>query len=199
MPGNLSAIVLAAGRSRRMGRSKPLLPLGGRTVLQQVLTALAAAKPARVLVVLGPGGEPVADSLANFPVSVVWNRTPTSEMADSLRAALKVLPLKDHGVLVCLGDQPLIRPATYRRLAEEHVTRPEAILQPRHEGHKGHPILLPSAILRELGSQPTLRELLVVHAERLRSVEVDDPGILLDLDTEEDYQRALEVWDSWRG
>jgi len=192
----LAILIPAAGRSRRMGRSKSLLPLGDRTVLQQVLTALQAAAPARVLVVLGPEGQPVADSLADWPVTIVWNTAPASEMADSLRTALKALPFADHGVLICLGDQPLIRPATFRRLAEEHMASPEALLQPCHQGKKGHPVLLPSAVLRELGSQPTLRDLLAVHAERLRLIEVNDPGILMDLDTAEDYRRALEIWQS---
>ena len=195
MKNKLTAVVLAAGRSRRMGRSKPLLPLGDRTILQQVLIALQAAAPAQVLVVLGPEGQPVVDSLTDFPVTIVWNRAPASEMADSLRTALKELSLEDQGVMVCLGDQPLIRPSTYRRLAEAHLARPGAILQPRHAGRKGHPVLLPSSLLRELGSQPTLRDLLAVHAERIVTIDVDDPGILMDLDTEEDYRRALRIWE----
>lgn len=194
MTSHLTAIVLAAGRSQRMGCNKPLLPLGSRTVLQQVLLALAEAQPARTLVVLGAQGEPVADSLADFAVSILWNRAENSDMVDSLRTALPVLPQEEHGVIICLGDQPLIAPATYRRLADNYQTHPDAIVQPRCQGRKGHPVLVPSKLLRELATYPTLRDLLTAHAERLQLVDVDDPGILLDMDTPEDYQRVLRLW-----
>lgn len=198
MTRNLTAIVLAAGRSRRMGCSKPLLPLGGRTVLQQVLLALSEVQPDRILVILGPQGEPVADSLINFAVSIIWNLTEDCDMVDSLRTALRALPQKDHGVIVCLGDQPLIAPATYRQLADHYQAHPEAIVQPRCKGRKGHPVLLPSKLLQELATYPTLRDLLTIYAERLQLVDVDDPGILMDLDTPEDYQRVLRHWNEKR-
>ncbi len=194
MTRNLTAIVLAAGRSRRMGSSKPLLPLGERTVLQQVLLALEEAQSDRILVVLGAQGKPIADSLAGFAVSILWNRAENSEMIDSLRTALPLLPQKEHGVIICLGDQPLIAPATYRHLADHYQAHPEAIVQPRCKGRKGHPVLVPSKLLRELATYPTLRDLLTVYAERLQLVDVDDPGILIDLDTPEDYQRVLHYW-----
>lgn len=196
MINTLSAIVLAAGRSRRMGRSKPLLPLGGRTVLQQVLTALGAAEPDKVFVVLGQGDQPLADSLEGFTVSIIWNLASESEMSDSLRVALHALPPVDHGVMICLGDQPLIAAATYRRLALEHLSRPDAIIQPQFGGRRGHPVLLPASILREITNRSTLRDLLASQASRVLCIEVDDPGILLDLDTPDDYRRILHLWAS---
>ncbi|MFO7812967.1 MAG: nucleotidyltransferase family protein [Pelovirga sp.] len=194
MTRNLTAIVLAAGRSRRMGCSKPLLPLGGRTVLQQVLLALEEAQPDRILVVLGAQGKPVADSLADFAVSILWNRLENCDMVDSLRTALPLLPQKEHGVIICLGDQPLIAPATYRHLADHYQAHPDAIVQPRCKDRKGHPVLVPSKLLQELVTYPTLRDLLTAYAERLQLVDVDDPGILMDLDTPADYQRVLHYW-----
>ncbi len=194
MSGNQTAIILAAGRSRRMGCSKSLLPLGGKTVLQQVLTALQAAEPARIIIVLGPTGQPVAESLADFPATIVWNQAPQSEMSDSLRATLPALPPEEHGVMICLGDQPLITAATYRRLTSEQRSHPELIIQPQFGGRKGHPVLLPSSLLREISDRSTLRDLLGGHASRLRRLEVDDPGILMDLDTPADYRRMLDLW-----
>lgn len=194
MTGNLSAVILAAGRSQRMGRNKSLLPLGDKTILQQVLLALSAAQPDSILVVLGTQGEAVAESLADWAVSIVWNPVPDSDMTASLRTALAALPQKDHGVIIGLGDQPLITPATYRRLADHYRAHPDAIVQPRCNGRMGHPVLLPSALLRELTNYPTLRDLLTEHVARRHPVDVDDPGILMDLDTPEDYQRALCFW-----
>lgn len=194
MTAGLTAIVLAAGRSQRMGRPKPLLPFGDRTVLQQVLAALAAARPDRTLLVLGPEGEAIAASVAEQPLTLVWNRAPDGEMADSLRAALPHLPADGQGVMICLGDQPLIDPATYRRLADCHRRNPDRILQPRTEGRRGHPVLLPQALFTEIADRPTLRDLLAAHPERAQSVEVEDPGILLDMDTPADYRRLQRLW-----
>ena len=194
MTSNLSVIVLAAGRSRRMGRTKPLLPLGDKTVLQQVLTALCEVNPARILVVLGSEGGPIADGLGDYAVSILWNPARDSEMADSLRCALPALPPEDHGVMICLGDQPLIAPATYRTLSEQYLSRPGAIVQPQNGGRKGHPVLLPRALLEEIRTRATLRDLLAAHAARVQLVEVADPGILQDIDTPQDYQRALHLW-----
>lgn len=190
----LTAIVLAAGRSQRMGCNKSFLPLGGKTVLQQVLLTLRAAHPAKILVVLGAQGEPVAESLADFAVTIVRNPAPDSDMADSLRMALAGLSQEDQGVMICLGDQPLIAQATYRRLADHYQSHPDAIVQPCCNGRKGHPVLLPSALLGELTNFATLRDLLREHAARRQLIDVDDPGILVDLDTPEDYQRALRLW-----
>lgn len=198
MTGNLSAIVLAAGRSQRMGCSKTLLPLGGRTVLQQILLALSEAQPVRTLVVLGLQSEPVADSLADFAVSIIWNQAEDCDMVDSLRTALPALPQEDHGVIICLGDQPLIAPATYQRLTDHYQGHPEAIIQPCCNGRKGHPVLMPSKLLREIAIYPTLRDLLTAHAPLLHLIEVGDPGILVDMDTPEDYQRIVHLWKETR-
>lgn len=195
MPGKLTAVVLAAGRSRRMGRQKLLLPFGNKFVLQQVLDALSVAEPDRVLVVLGPTGGPVAASFADSPLSIVWNRKPESEMVDSLRCVLPHLPVDGEGVLVCLGDQPMISPATYRSLALQHRRQPEAILQPRTASRKGHPVLLPQALFREILSRPSLRDLLRTYEEKTRLIEVEDPGILLDMDTPKDYRTQLRLWE----
>jgi molybdenum cofactor cytidylyltransferase len=196
MNSKLSIIVLAAGRSRRMGQPKSLLPLGQRTVLQQVLCALAAAEPDQTLVVLGPTGGPVADSLAGYPVTLVWNRLAESEMSDSLQMALSHLPPDDddRGVMVCLGDQPLITSQTYRQLVREHRLQPDRIHQPQTDGRTGHPVLLPQRLFREMAFRPTLRELLLAHREKRQLVDVDDPGILLDIDTPADYESLHKCW-----
>lgn len=193
---SFSAIVLAAGRSRRMGRQKSLLPLNDKTVLQQVLAAVVAAEPDQVFVVLGPDGEPLVDTLVGYPVSIVWNRAFESEMSDSLKTVLPHLPADGCGVMVCLGDQPLITADTYRQLAQEYRCHPEKIVQPQTGGHRGHPVLLPQSLFQEITDRPNLRDLLAAHRSKIRTIEVDDQGILLDMDTPEDYREILRLWAS---
>lgn len=198
LPPGFSAIVLAAGRSRRMGRQKSLLPLNDKTVLQQVLAAVVAAEPGQVFVVLGPDGEQLVDTLAGYQVSIVWNRASESEMSDSLKTVLPHLPADGCGVMICLGDQPLITADTYRQLAQEYRCYPDKIVQPRTDGRRGHPVLLPQNLFQEIADRPTLRDLLAAHRSKIRMIEVDDQGILLDMDTPEDYQKIHRLWASRR-
>jgi CTP:molybdopterin cytidylyltransferase MocA len=93
------------------------------------------------------------------------------------------------GVLVCLADIPLVASGTYRRLLEEHEHRPDAILIPSYQGRRGHPILVPCAAMAEIYRQSTLRNVVRNNEHLVYHVEVDDSGVLEDMDTPEDYRR----------
>jgi CTP:molybdopterin cytidylyltransferase MocA len=91
------------------------------------------------------------------------------------------------GVVVALCDYPLVTPATISRLVSRHGEAPGAILIPSHGGRRGHPTLFPAAVLNELVVGGTLRDVVRLDPLRVRLVDTDDPGILLDMDTPEDY------------
>jgi CTP:molybdopterin cytidylyltransferase MocA len=184
------AIVPAAGRSHRMGSSKQLLDLGGTTVLARVLQTLRAAGIGPMAVVVA--ADDVAAEAARFPVAVVRLEGPEGDMAASVRAGLTGLPPEVSGVLVAPCDHPLVSATTLAALATAHRQEPAAVFIPCHGGRRGHPTLFPRALLAELEEGLTLRHLLQRRPDLVRHLETDDPAVLLDMDTPEDYQRLKE-------
>jgi molybdenum cofactor cytidylyltransferase len=115
-------------------------------------------------------------------------------MIDSVRAGLIASPSSAAGVLLCLADHPLVLSDTIRTLILEQSAAPDRIVIPVHAGRRGHPALFPRQLIgRVLDPGTTLRDVTREHADRLRLVEVDDVGIVLDLDTREDYEAAGRI------
>ncbi len=171
-----------------MGSPKPLLPLGDRPAILRCLDALLEGGACNPVVVLGPGGDEIARLLADHPVTLTWNLSPETEMAGSVRAGLARLDPAATAVLVALADTPLVLPATIERMIATHLAQPENILLPTTGGRRGHPPLLPLPLLREIESVPTLRDVIRRDPGRVREIAVEDPGILADMDTPEDYE-----------
>jgi len=186
---SVAAIVAAAGLSKRMGSCKQLLDLGGKTALARCLETLLAGGVREIVVVVGVKGELVAAEAGRFPVRVVVNNDPAGDMASSVRVGRAALSATASAVIVALCDYPLVLPATVASLMESHAREPDCIVIPSHCGQRGHPLLFPRMVLKELQGDLTLRDLVRCDPNRLRFVEVDDPGILFDMDTPEDYQR----------
>src|SRR5512145_1900752 len=158
MPPKVCAIVPAAGRSRRMGRCKPLLPLGERPVIRHLVDTLFEAGINAVVVVTGAEGPAIGRALAGLAVTLVGNPDPESDMAGSLRLGLRGGPDDATALLVCLADHPLVSAATIRTLLARHRAEPAAILIPTCDGRSGHPVLLPRPVANELFTLPTLRD-----------------------------------------
>ena len=177
--------------SRRMGCCKQLLPLDGRPAIVWCLESILAAGITELTVVVGPTGEEVAKAIAHLPVSVAENRSVDSDMAQSVRTGLATIGDEVSGVLVCLADHPLVTAETFRLLAEEHRRTPEAILIPAYGEKKGHPSLFPHALIMELATLSTLRDVIGAYPERVRVVAVDDPAVIEDMDTPADYRRLV--------
>jgi len=188
----ICAVVLAAGCSRRMGTQKLVLPYAGSTVVGHVVRQVAAGPVDGILVVVGSDEDAVRAALAEHPVQFVRNPAPGSEMLDSLRCGLRALPTACRGVLACLGDQPGLSPALIEALVAA-FGRHGGVVVPCHEGRRGHPVLL--------GVEYVDRVLACYDGVGLRGL-LDDPSVevhevpwpttLADLDTPEDYRRALE-------
>jgi molybdenum cofactor cytidylyltransferase len=175
-----------------MGSSKPLLPLADQPAIHHCLHALLASPAHPVVVVLGPGGEPVQEAIASFPVTIAWNRDPEGDMAGSVRAGLALLPADCTGVLIHLVDHPLVTAVTMQALCAAHEAAPQAIIIPTCNGRQGHPTLFPRAILTELTPAVTLRDIVRKEPTRVLRVPVSDEGIFLDMDTPADYEALLQ-------
>ena len=192
----VSALLLAAGSSRRMGVCKQLLQLADRPAVAHCIDTLVAAGIGEVVVVVGSRGDAVAAAVAGYPVTVAVNVGEECEMADSVRTGLAHLTAEASAVLVALADHPLVRPDTVRSLAELHREEPDAIIIPVHDGAKGHPTLFPRAVIAEIGTHLTLRALIARHREKVRLVPVADEGVVMDMDVWEDYLAVAERFDA---
>ena len=187
----VSAILLAAGLSKRMGQSKPLLPLGDRPVIVHCLECIRSACIADVVVVTRPDDKAVQRAIREFPVKLVMNRIPGSDMAESVKTGLSRVSPAMTGIFVFPCDHPLVTPATLGCMIRAFSGRPGAIIVPRYMGRNGHPTLFPRALLEEIGTNPTLRDIIGKHPDKVYRLDVDDSGIVLDMDTPEDYREVL--------
>jgi molybdenum cofactor cytidylyltransferase len=190
------AIVLAAGRATRMGTQKALLPLGGTTVIGRIVDRLAATALDGIAVVVGHEGRRVAEALRDRAVKVVENPDPGRGMLSSVRCGLEALPEGCRAALVALGDQPGIRPEVVDAMLRAFDGGRKGIVVPVHGGRQGHPILFDLRYRDEVlerHDEEGLRGLLAAHREDVLGLEVEDPGILADMDTPEDYRRELRT------
>jgi CTP:molybdopterin cytidylyltransferase MocA len=99
-------------------------------------------------------------------------------------------------VIVALCDYPLVSAETIANLVDEHGASPDSIIIPCHQGLRGHPLLFPRTVLNELADGMILRDLVRHDPQRVRCLPLDDPGVLIDMDTPEDYRRICEIFES---
>ena len=190
------AVVLAAGRSRRMGTQvqKLLLPYAGSTIIGHIARQLADSAVERTYVVVGGDRAAVAEAVAAHGVEIVVNPAPDSEMLSSVRYGLRALPDGCRAVLLALGDQPGISPRLVNALVEAFAQSDKDIAVPTHDGRRGHPLLFSidyrDKIMGEY-DEVGLRGLLRDHPEAVLEVPVPWPVVLTDLDYPEDYRREL--------
>jgi molybdenum cofactor cytidylyltransferase len=188
---SVAGLILAAGESRRMGFPKALLPYRGETFLDR-LASLFAARCSPVIVVLGAeaeriraGGGTTGHPAATFVVNPDWARGQTT----SMQCGLGAVPPEADGVLFTLVDHPAVRPATIDAL----LAGPRATLLrvPRYHARRGHPIWFSREIVGEFLALPetgAARDVVRRHAAQTEFLDVDDPGILADIDDPEAYR-----------
>jgi len=193
----IAAIVLAAGRSRRMGDANKLLsPVAGRPMLVHAVEAALRSRAAPVVVVTGHDGAAVRAALAGLDVRFVDNPDYAAGMSTSLRAGLAALPEGIDGAVICLGDMPRVSPALIDRLIENFdADAGRAICLPCHRGRRGNPVLWAARFFPEmerLSGDRGARQLIVVHDASVHEVACDVDGVLIDVDTPEMLARLRE-------
>ncbi|MEW5744683.1 MAG: nucleotidyltransferase family protein [Nitrospirota bacterium] len=176
-----------------MGQAKQLMPLQGKPIIRRCLDTLREAGLESIVVVLGARSGEIAGVLGGLPVTIVLNEQPGSDMAGSVRAGLAAVSDQCSGVLLSLADHPLVSPATIRTLVARHGEHPGSIIIPVHEERRGHPALFPYHALKEIYTEMTLRDIIRKAPGRVHCVAVQDPGVILDMDTREDYERICAL------
>ncbi|MHB1399631.1 MAG: molybdenum cofactor cytidylyltransferase [Trichloromonadaceae bacterium] len=191
----VAGIILAAGASNRMGRTKQLLPFRGQTILEGVVDNALAAALHRLIVVLGHEAETLAARLTGRNLTIVQNPHYAQGQSTSLKAGLQALSEESDAALFLLGDQPLITPATIDLLLAAYAATPSPIVLPVFEGKRGNPVLFDRetfAAIATITEDCGARSLFDRYAGRLFKIPVDDPSIHFDIDTEDDYHRLLQ-------
>jgi CTP:molybdopterin cytidylyltransferase MocA len=184
----IAAIVLAAGKSERMGSPKALLPINGQTFLENILSAISRTSIEETFVVVGHHRSEIEARVALR--SVVFNAEYEKGMITSLQAGIRALPWDTSGAFLFLVDHPLVESTTIEAMIE-HLA-PNRIVLPVFEGRRGHPVLFASEVLQEILDLPVSQGAnIVVHKDPARIVEVSvkAPGILVDIDTPEDFKK----------
>jgi len=191
----IGAVVLAAGRSQRMGRPKMTLPWGDTTVIGQVVRVLLSSAAAEVIVVTGGNSEGVEAALNNLPVRTIFNPDyANGEMLLTLQLGLAMLSDEMEAALVVLGDQPQIDEVVVQSLITNYVNGTHSLVVPSYQKRRGHPWLIARQLwktLLDLRPPASMRDFLNQHVADLHYVNVNTPAILQDLDTPEDYQRFI--------
>lgn len=194
----LAAIIVAAGYSFRMKRFKPLLPLGGSTVLEQAVHRFLDRGIKDIRVVVGHRANELLPILDRLGVQTIVNTNFSEGMFSSVIAGVRSLPPEVLGFFLLPVDNPMVKSHTLKALQNSFFATKCGIIYPSYQGVRGHPPLISSRYVNEVlaWNQPGgMRALLEQHEQDALDVEVVDPGILLDMDTQEDYDKMLKYCD----
>jgi molybdenum cofactor cytidylyltransferase len=190
----ISAIILAAGKSIRMGQPKMLLPWGKTTVLGHVMLTFREAGIEDLIVVTGGTREDVEQAVLQHGGRSAFNpEFARGEMLSSLQVGIRAQKHEAQATLVGLGDQPQVQAETVRLICEAFKTERSQLIVPSFQMHRGHPWLVQRSLwneILEMHADKSPRDFLNQHAREIEYVTVNTSSILADLDTLEDYQQA---------
>jgi len=193
---NISAILLGAGESKRMGREKLSLLWGKRTILEHCLQTLLRSSVKEVILVVNDRNEMIVRQWSKNRVKVVVNPDYRKGMSSSIRCGLKVLDPKSDGILISLGDQPFIKTRTINALIGAFRKAEEKIIVPSFRGRRGHPVIFhrkcEEELLRLRGDEGG-KTIIMKHPEDVRMIPVKSEGVLRDIDTWRDYKKELRM------
>ncbi|WP_420565227.1 NTP transferase domain-containing protein [Thalassobaculum sp.] len=186
----IAAIVLAAGQSRRMGSENKLLAeLGGKPMVRHVAEAVAASKASSMTVVLGHEADTVRATLADLKPSYAYNPDYAEGLSTSMKTGLAAVGEEVDGVVICLGDMPMVSTAIIdRMIAAFDPVEGRAIVVPTRRGKRGNPVLFAKRFFEEMArvsGDVGARHLIGNHEDLAVEIEVDDESVLTDIDTPE--------------
>ena len=190
----ITAVLLAAGESRRMGDFKQLLRLGEKTFVEHCVDQLLASGVGELIVVTGHREGDVRQALGDRPVKFAHNADYRSGMASSIKCGIQAASEKARAFLIALVDQPQIQAETIRHLIQVFDHGQARIVIPRHVGRNGHPILLDERLRSEILNMSVddgLRQIVRAHETETQRIDVSSRAVVDDCDLPEDYGRLL--------
>jgi molybdenum cofactor cytidylyltransferase len=194
----IAAVILAAGKSSRMGRSKLLLSWKGeQTIVRHLIETFKSAGATHIILVTGADRDEIEKSVRGIDTHLCYNPDfDSGGMISSVKAGLKALETADAAAaLLCPGDLPLLKPETVKEIIELWHAGDGPIVAPSYDNRRGHPLLVARQFWPEIVAMPagqSLRDFLAEYADLIEYRVVDDPGVIQDLDTYDEYLQALE-------
>jgi molybdenum cofactor cytidylyltransferase len=189
-----AAVVLAGGLSTRMKQLKPLLPLGKATVTDVVISIFKSFS-VDVYLVAGYRRDEITAGINKQGINIVINHDYEKGMLSSVQAGIRNLQPGYQAFFVLPVDIPLVKPVTIRQIMDEGLAEPDKIIYPTFDGKRGHPPLIPSALIPDIlkwQKEGGLKAFLKTYDKSALEVAVNDANILLDIDTPEDYENLLK-------
>lgn len=190
----IRAIILAAGSSRRMGTQKLLLPYGKSTILETTISHVLDSDIDMTMVVLGADHDRILQTIGHLPVQHCMNENHPDGMLSSVICGLRNVSPGCDAVGIFPGDQPDIPPEIINRIIKIYRQSPQGIIVPVYSSRRGHPLLVDMkyrALIEQLDPDQGLRALLRQHPDDILEIQVDEAGILFDIDDRAAYTAAL--------
>lgn len=193
---NISAILLGAGESKRMGKDKLSLPWRKKTIFEHCLQTLLRSRAKEVIIVLKDRMEEMAHCVRQKKVKVVVNRDYKKGMSASIRSGIRALDPKSTGILIALGDQPFLKTRTINALIRAFNKGEGEIIVPSFKGRRGHPVIFHRRYAKELlrlRGDVGGRSIIEKHPGKVCVVQVKSEGVIRDIDTWKDYMEELRM------
>jgi molybdenum cofactor cytidylyltransferase len=194
--GEIFAIILAAGESKRMKEPKMLLAYMGMTIIEKVIENVLSSNIEKVLVVTGAESEAIIKVISGMQVTCCYNEHYKEGMLSSVKCGFRSLPENFEAALVFQGDQPFIKPGTIDKIITGYRKSDKGIAIPVYKEKRGHPILIDNKYRKEienLNADEGLRSLAGRFNEDVLEIEINAQEILRDIDTREDYLDEIYI------
>ncbi len=190
----ISAVILAAGQSERMGRPKQLLKLGDKTLLEHAVCSMLQTDVGEIIVVLGAYQREIEELLMNYDVKCVFNENYTSGQGTSVAVGAAAVGDKASGIIYTVADQPFLSPVFINKMIEEFKEAKPLILKPE----VGMPAIFDISLRSELvtlSGEIGGRQIIDKYQERVVIMPGSPDIMTMDVDTEDDYERVKKLWE----
>ena len=190
----ISGVILAAGSASRMGKTKQLLPFEGTTLLGQVIKNAKKSALHEIIIVLGHKADKISQTLNHSKIKIVRNKDFLKGQSTSLIKGLENVSIDCDAAMFILGDQPLVKAPVINTLINAFETSSAQIVIPYYKERRGNPVTLARSIfdsLTSLTDDRGARALFDEFKESILKVQIPDSGILIDVDTMDDYERLI--------
>lgn len=194
----VTGIILAAGRGRRMGEPKQLLPLGGKPLVYHAAAAACQASFDKIIVITGAYEAAVTQVLQGLPVHIIYNENWAQGQSTSVIKAVHSLGNETQAAMFLLADQPLVEAGLVNKLIEAYQETKASIIMPRCHGQYGNPVLFDMSVWRsallQLSGDEGARQIIRQHQDTVFYVEISNGQVFLDVDTPSDYDQIKQLW-----